>query len=125
MSEEKREALAAMLDRSLTSIVIVPSRDGVDVPDHLRAKVPLVLNLSLRFGSKLTLTTWGIHADLRFDGAWHDCKIPWDAVFAMARGDESNPHDWENRFWVESMPTEEERVATKVATKQRGGLRLV
>jgi hypothetical protein len=74
--------------------------DGVGVPDHLRGNPALTLKLSYNFQGETKHDETQISSYLRFSGSYHQCIIPWTAVWGMTSEKE------QNQIFAESLPPE-------------------
>jgi stringent starvation protein B len=79
----KRAVLEELLERGMVLIALDARKGGVDVPPRLAGDLQLRLNLSYRFGLPMTLSDWGVHATLTFNGISYACKLPWSSIFLM------------------------------------------
>jgi len=81
----KRQTLEFLLEQGIVFVQLDPRVEGVVVPDHLRAHVPLGLNLSRNFHLEtFEIDDDGVRASLSFKGVRSICVLPWSAVFSMS-----------------------------------------
>lgn len=83
----KAEAFAAFLNDGWVSLHIDARRDGVVVPDALRAAPHLVLQYGLNMPvpiADLKVTDVGVQATLSFSRVPHTTLVPWSAVYIVA-----------------------------------------
>ena len=86
----KRQTLEFLLEQGLVFVQLDPRVDGVVVPEHLRAQVPLGLNLSRNFHLEtFEIDDDGVRASLSFKGVRSVCVLPWSAVFSMSADDKT------------------------------------
>ena len=88
----------AELDHVL--VHIDATRPEVVVPEHLQGNPALTLKLSHRFQGTMTTDELGVHAWLRFEGKYCECRLPWEAIWGMTSA------DGERVLFSESIPTE-------------------
>jgi len=84
----KREVAEHILAEGLLHVHLDARREGVIVPEHLRAQPNLILAVG-RTGlavpiPDLVVDEHGIHGTLSFEGEPFACTVPWSAVFALA-----------------------------------------
>lgn len=80
---EKHEALLWLLESSMVQLVVNTTHEGVDLPAHLLTNPGLRVNVSNRFAYGVDVDEQEVRSRLSFNGADHDCKIPFDAVWAL------------------------------------------
>lgn len=86
----KRQTLEFLLDQGLVFVLLDPRVDGVVVPEHLRAQVPLGLNLSRNFHLEtFEIDDVGVRASLSFNRVRSLCVLPWPAISAMSADDKT------------------------------------
>jgi hypothetical protein len=88
----KRKYLEHCLEHGRSAIHVNTKYPGVVVPPDVIEKygVNLQLNLSYRFGTRLTVTDDGVDANLSFNLTPYDCIIPWGAVWGISQDDNLN-----------------------------------
>ena len=99
-------------------MVVDARQPGVNVPPAFSEQPALLLKFSYKYASvSLTLNSWGIRANLSFNGEILPVAVPWEAVFAIGRfSPKGGPT--EGREWPQPPPPEERRARV-------GGLRVV
>lgn len=99
---KKRARLDEMLNEGLVLVHLDARHEGVDVPEHLKSELALILSLSRRFGLEVfELGPLAVRASLSFGGVRHMCVLPWEAIFGLtiqATGAQT--------VFPESLPTE-------------------
>lgn len=102
-SIDKKETLQRLLEQGTAQIILDPRRPEVHVPPAYTDTPLLRLNVSYRFeSSDLKVDWWGVRQTLTFPAGRCLCRIPWEAIFAMA-----NPrHPEYVAFWSGSVPEE-------------------
>lgn len=82
-TKSKQEVLDELLDKGMVQVLVDARQKGVEVPPHLIGDLQLRLNLSRRFGLPLVFDDDGIIATLTFQKIPHECKLPWEAIYAI------------------------------------------
>lgn len=99
---EKKARLLEALDKGMAMVHVDARRPGVLVPEHLKAELHLMLNLSYRFDPPdLSVGEWGIRQTLTFSGRRFTVAVPWSALYAISS-------HVTHQFWMytEDMPKE-------------------
>ena len=87
MSQSKKEAALAILDRGTLHVHLDPRRPGVAVPPHLTKQPNLILAVA-RSGlhvpiPDLVVDDEGVRGTLSFSGLPFACVAPWPAIYAL------------------------------------------
>lgn len=81
----KQQAALRWLKYSMIMVHLLPSMEGVKVPEQFKRSPVLRLNFSYNFGiSDFEVDEKGIRATLSFNKIPFFCDIPWEAIFAMS-----------------------------------------
>ncbi len=100
-SREKQITLDRFLQDDHAMLHIVPSRPGVEIPEHLIEQTTVTLKVSRLFRGRLTITEGvGIEAELLFSNEYFTCKVPFDAIWAVTSS------SGQMRMWPEDTPEE-------------------
>lgn len=86
--KNKETVLSEMLDENLgpVDVVLDSRRPFVHVPERFMDNAELKLKLSNRYsGMNLTYGNGLFYANLSFSGEVFRCRIPWSAVYIIAR----------------------------------------
>jgi hypothetical protein len=66
---------------ALEYILVVPSREGVKLPEYLREEDAVRLDVAIdRDCPELLMDAWGLRCTLTLRGRRFDCAFPWDSV---------------------------------------------
>jgi len=85
---EVKKAVESLLEDGKTAVLIIPSSEGVRIPENLYKHKIVQLHLSKRFAGELLLGQTEIKTTLSFGNTLFDCVIPYNAIL-MARAVES------------------------------------
>jgi hypothetical protein len=75
-------------------------RSGVEVPAHLKDNPALALKVSYLFQGKTTHDDKAVTSYLKFSGDYHECVIPWLAIWGITTSKQKN------QIWPEDVPKE-------------------
>ena len=82
-TKSKQDIIDELLDKGMVQVLVDTRLEGVKVPAHLLGDLQLRLNLSRRFGLPLVFDEKGILATLTFQKVPHECRLPWDCIYAI------------------------------------------
>jgi len=87
MSEVKKQVAEQIMGAGVLHVHLDPRKDGVVVPEHLRAQPNLVLAIGRKGLAvpipDLVVDDRGVRGTLSFGGKPFACTVPWPAVFAL------------------------------------------
>ena len=84
-SPQIRAYLEHALESGIAQLHIDPQVPGTQLPEELRQRSYVVLNLSYRFDPPdLAIDDWGVRETLSFAGVRYMVAIPWRAIFGVA-----------------------------------------
>jgi len=91
VSDVKKQVAEQILAAGLLHVHVDARRDGVVVPEHLRAQPNLILAVG-RSGLRkpipdLVVDDRGVRGTLSFDDEPFACTVPWPAIFALSSDD--------------------------------------
>ncbi len=76
---------ACRIAAAIEWVLVVPSTDGVVLPEYLSGEAAVRLNLVVgRDTPEVLLDEWGIRCELTFRGRRQECAFPWSSVMAGA-----------------------------------------
>ncbi len=116
LEKDKRTTVEAALDDGIVMLHIDSRRDGVEVPGHLLGDPRLLLNIAHGFRlPALEVDDDGVYAVLRFGNQDCDCRIPWDAIYAITQPE----FEQKGVLWPASMPAEALAAAPELGVHDR------
>jgi stringent starvation protein B len=126
----KKEVALALLEGPSMYVHMDPRRQGVLVPKRFLDKAQLVLQIGLNMFipiPDLTVDDEGISCTLSFDRAPFQCRMPWNAIYALV-GEDGRGMMWPSDIPPEvvaqmqqSPPPSKEAVAAKPQPKRPRG----
>lgn len=100
LDKEKKDKFEEVMKGDHALIHLDATKEGVKVPGHLAFNKALTLKLSYFFQGETTHDDEKIVSYLKFGANYHECVIPWTAVWGIT-SDSS-----ENYIWQPSVPKE-------------------
>jgi stringent starvation protein B len=100
LSEEKRKKFEELMKEDHVLLHLDARKEGVHVPMQLSDNPSLTLKLSYLFQGETTHDENAITSFLKFSGQYHECVVPWDAVWGITS---SAQHQ---SVWPEDLPKE-------------------
>ncbi len=109
IASEKRKKFEELMEQEFVLVHLDARRDGVSVPESLADNASLTLKLSQAFQGETTVEDDSVTSYLKFDGEYHECILPWDAVWGFTASDN------QQAIWPEDLPKE---VMLQIAKQQ-------
>ncbi len=115
IQEEKKRCIEELLAKGLIFIHVDLGNTEVVIPDFLRKEPALTLQISYTFQAPLNILEDRIEADLKFQGTYEHCVIPFESLWGVSL-EESN----EEYYWIEEMS---ETLMRHLLSRMLGGKR--
>ena len=97
---QKQKRFAEWMKGDHVMLHLDARREGVQLPEHLMNNPSVTLKLSYNFQGSTTIDDRQITSYLRFGGVYHECVIPWSAVWGITASTD------ENQIWPEDLSRE-------------------
>ncbi|MBT5469762.1 MAG: hypothetical protein HOK41_04075 [Nitrospina sp.] len=101
LNKKKYDFLLYLLESGDAMVCLDARLPEVDVPDSQKANSSLNLIFNLNFRRPIEINEDAISATLAFNGRPHECRLPFEAVWAIY-----DPNMKNGQVWEESIPAD-------------------
>ncbi len=112
--KEKYDFFNSNIDQFDILIQLNARQEDCILPSHVKGDHSLTLKMSNAFVYPPQYDRLKVVANLKFNGEYFECSIPWGAIWAMSAGDENQ------KLWQKDMPAEVAVSIAKDILKQAG-----